>query len=199
MDFTIYTSGSVEFLEIMLNSTAMITGSGAAEDLARVGALLGIFLLAFQAVFNNQPIGWQKPALLIALYSIFYGPTTTVVIQDTVSSQVRVVDNIPIGPAFVGYTLSSIAHGAAELMEQSTSHPGMTEYGLFSSLYTLSALQDTLANPTSLDAYNNYRASAGVDLPRTVKEHMKYCVGNPSELAENPIEHRYREPNSAAL
>ncbi|WP_317983243.1 conjugal transfer protein TraG N-terminal domain-containing protein [Pseudomonas aeruginosa] len=77
MEFTIYTTGSAEFLEIMLNACAMITGSGDAEGLARIGALLGLFLLAFQAVFNNQAITFGKAGLMLALYMMFYGPTAT--------------------------------------------------------------------------------------------------------------------------
>lgn len=108
MDFTIYTTGSAEFLEIMLNACAMITGSGDAEDLARIGALIGLFLLAFQAVFNNQAITFGKAGLVLVLYMMFYGPTATTVIEDTVSSQVRVVDNVPLGPAFVGSVISTV-------------------------------------------------------------------------------------------
>lgn len=103
MDFTIYTTGSAEFLEIMLNACAMITGSGDAEDLARIGALIGLFLLAFQAVFNNQAITFGKAGLVLVLYMMFYGPTaTTGVIEDTVSSQVRGGGQRAFGPAFVG-------------------------------------------------------------------------------------------------
>ena len=196
MDFTIYTAGSVEFLEMMLNATAMVTGSGTTEDIAKIGALIGLLLVAFQAVFSNQPIGFQKPALMLVIYALFYGPAVTVVIEDTVASQARVVDNVPLGPAFVGSTISTIAHGITKTMEQATSHPGMTEYGLFNSLQTISAIRDTLRNPTSLDAYNNYGQNLGKDLPRTFRAHMTYCVGNPSELEETSIEERYRMANS---
>lgn len=196
MDFTIYTAGSVEFLEMMLNATAMVTGSGTTEDIARIGALIGLLLVVFQAVFSGQPIGFQKPALMLVLYAMFYGPVVTVVIEDTVASQARVVDNVPLGPAFVGSTISTIAHGIAKTMEQATSLPGMTDYGLFGSLQTISAIRDTLRNPTSLDAYNNYGKALGKDLPRTFRAHMTYCVGNPSELETTPIEERYRMSNA---
>ncbi len=196
MEFTIYTSGSIEFLEIMLNSTAMIMGSGSAEDIAKIGALLGLLIIAFQAVFSNQPIGFQKPALLLVLYAMFFGPVSTVILQDSVSNQARVVDNIPIGPAFVGSTISTISYGIAQLMEQSTSHPGMTEYGLFSSLETISGIRDSLRNPASSQAFHDYGKTAGKDLPKTFRAHMTFCVGNPSELDETSIEERYRASNS---
>lgn len=198
MDMTIYTSGSVEFLEIMLNSTAMITGSGTTEDLAKIGALIGLLVLGFQAVFNNQPIGFQKPAILIVLYALFYGPTTTVVIQDTVSNQARVVDNIPLGPAAIGSILSTVSYEIARTSEQANAAPGMTEYGLFNSLYTLTAMRSVLSNPAALDSYNNFRSAAGVSLPKSFRQHMINCVGNPTELENNTIESRKRASNAAA-
>lgn len=197
MDMTIYTSGSVEFLEIMLNSTAMITGSGTTEDLAKIGALIGLLIIAFQAIFSNQPIGFQKPLLLVVLYALFYGPTTTVIIEDTVSNQARVVDNIPLGPAAIGSIISTISHGIAKTSEQAHSLPGMTEHGLFNSLYTLTTVRAVLNNPTSLDSYNNFRSGAGVSLPKTFREHMIYCVGNPTSLDESGINERKRASNAS--
>ncbi|MGM8936777.1 conjugal transfer protein TraG N-terminal domain-containing protein [Pseudomonas neustonica] len=198
MDFTVYTAGSPEFLEIMLNSTAMITGSGRAEDLAKIGALIGVLLTAFQAVFQNQAIGFQKPALLVVIYLIFFGPVATVVIQDTTSTEARVVDNIPIGVAFVGSTLSTVSYGIAQTTEQAMSTPGMTEYGLFSSLYTMSAVRDALRNPTSLDSFNNFGKGSGKNLPLTLNQHVVLCVANPSEQDVLGIEERQRASNGIA-
>lgn len=195
MDFTIYTTGSAEFLEIMLNACAMITGSGDSEDLARIGALLGLLLLAFQAVFNNQAITFGKAGLVLVLYMMFYGPTVTTVIEDTVSSQVRVVDNVPLGPAFVGSVISTVAYGITKTTEQAFSTPSMTDYGLFSSLSTLSKVRDALRNPMALDSFQNYRKSEGWDLPRSVNEYMTFCSLNPVALrTDKTLTDLYRAP-----
>lgn len=195
MDFTIYTTGSAEFLEIMLNACAMITGSGDAEDLARIGALIGLFLLAFQAVFNNQAITFGKAGLVLVLYMMFYGPTATTVIEDTVSSQVRVVDNVPLGPAFVGSVISTVAYGITKTTEQAFSTPSMTDYGLFSSLSTLSKVRDALRNPMALDGFQNYRKSDGWDLPRSVNEYLTFCSLNPVALrTDKTMTDLYRSP-----
>ncbi|WP_137887531.1 conjugal transfer protein TraG N-terminal domain-containing protein [Pseudomonas sp. 2FE] len=192
---TIYTTGSAELLEIMLNACAMITGSGSAEDLARVGALLGILLLAFQAAFNNQAITFQKAGLVLVLYMMFYGPTSTVLIQDTVSSNVRVVDNVPLGPAFVGSTISTVAYSIAKTSEQAFSSPGMTEYGLFSSLSTMSKVRDALRNPMALDGFQNYQKASGYDLPKTINEYMTFCSLSPVALREDKtLAELYRAP-----
>ncbi|WP_169884884.1 conjugal transfer protein TraG N-terminal domain-containing protein [Pseudomonas veronii] len=200
MDFTIYTTGSAEFLEIMLNACAMITGSGDAEDLARIGALIGLFLLAFQAVFNNQAITFGKAGLVLVLYMMFYGPTATTVIEDTVSSQVRVVDNVPLGPAFVGSVISTVAYGITKTAEQAFSTPSMTDYGLFSSLSTLSKVRDALRNPMALDGFQNYRKADGWDLPRSVNEYMTFCSLNPVALrTDKTLTDLYRSPGWAEV
>ncbi|QYG43679.1 conjugal transfer protein TraG N-terminal domain-containing protein [Pseudomonas aeruginosa] len=80
MSMNIYTTGSGEFLEIILNASAMITGSGFSEDLARIGFLIGLVLLSFQAIWNGQGISFHKAGMLFVVYLLLYGPTTTAVI-----------------------------------------------------------------------------------------------------------------------
>lgn len=184
MSMNIYTTGSAEFLELMLNSSAMITGSGTSEDLARIGLLIGMFLLAFQAVFNGQGISFQKAGLALVLYLVFFGPTTTAVIEDTTSGQARVVDNVPIGPVFIGSVISTAIYEITKVSEQAYSTPTMTEYGLFSSLSTIARTRDALRNPMGLDSFANHKANAGWDFPRSVDEFMTYCVLNPISLRE---------------
>ncbi|OEO25076.1 hypothetical protein AX279_13365 [Pseudomonas sp. J237] len=200
MDFTIYTTGSAEYLQIMLNAVAMITGAGTAEDLARVGAILGVLLLAFQAAFNNQAITFQKAGLVLVLYMMFYGPTATAVIEDTVSGQVRIVDNVPLGPVFVGSLISTVSYEITRVSEQGFSTPGMTDYGLFSPLTTLTKVRDSLRNPMSLDKFNNYGAASGASLPKTVTEYLTFCTLNPSALRnEKSIDELYRTSGIASL
>jgi len=184
MSLNIYTTGSAEFLELMLNASAMITGSGTSEDLARIGLMLGMFLLAFQAVFNGQAISFHKAGLALVLYLIFYGPTTTAVIEDTISGQVRVVDNVPLGPTFIGSVISTVAYEITRVSEQAYSTPSMTDYGLFSSLSTMARTRDALRNPMALESFANHKANAGWDFPRSVDEFMTFCVLNPISLRE---------------
>lgn len=200
MDFTIYTTGSAEFLELILNGAAMITGTGGAEDLARIGALLGMLLLAMQATFNNQAIGFQKAGLMLVLYMAFYGPTVTAVIEDTVSNQVRVVDNVPLGPVAVGSILSTISYEITRMGEQAVSTPEMTQYGLFSSLTTMAKIRDALRNPMSLDAFNNHKKSLGWDFPRTVREYLAFCTLNPVMLrTDKTLDQLYRAAGMAEI
>lgn len=200
MDFTIYTAGSAEYLQIMLNAVAMITGSGSMEDLARVGAVLGVLLLAFIAAFNNQAISFQKAGLVLVLYMMFYGPTATTVIEDTVSGQVRIVDNVPVGPAFVGSIISTVSYEITQVAEQAFSTPGMTSYGLFSPLTTLTKVRDALRNPLGLDQFVNYGAASGASLPKTLNEYLAFCTLNPAALRnEKSIDDLYRASGVESL
>ncbi|WKL67294.1 conjugal transfer protein TraG N-terminal domain-containing protein [Pseudomonas qingdaonensis] len=193
MSLNIYTTGSAEFLEIMLNASAMITSSGTSEDLARIGLMLGLLYLGFQAVWNAQGISFHKAGLLLVLYLIFYGPTTTAVIEDTTSGQVRVVDNVPVGPTFIGSVISTVAYEITRVSEQAFSTPTMTDYGLFSSLTTISRVRDALRNPMSLDSYVNYRRNDGWNLPKSVDEFITFCTLNPIALREyQDIDQLYR-------
>ena len=200
MDFTIYTTGSAEYLQIMLNAVSMITGSGTTEDLARIGAIIGVLLLGFQAAFNNQAITFQKAGLVLILYMMFYGPTATAVIEDTVSGQVRIVDNVPLGPAFVGSLISTVSYEITKVSEQGFSTPGMTDYGLFSPLTTLTKVRDSLRNPMSLDKFNNFNAAAGASLPKTVNEYLAFCTLNPAALRnDKSVDELYRTSGIASL
>lgn len=200
MALNIYTAGSGEFLEIILNASAMITGSGFSEDLARVGLIIGMLLLGFQAIWNGQGISFHKAGLLFVLYLLFYGPTTTAVIEDTTTNQVRIVDNLPLGPTFVGSVISTVAYKITKVAEQGFSTPAMTDYGLFSSLNTIARVRDVLRNPMALDSFANYRKADGWDLPKSVTEYLTYCTLNPINLRNNTsIDELYRASGVEAI
>jgi len=189
----IYTTGSGEFLEIILNASAMITGSGFSEDLARIGFLIGLVLLSFQAIWNGQGISFHKAGMLFVVYLLLYGPTTTAVIEDTTTNQVRIVDNLPIGPTFIGSVISTVAYNITKTSEQAFSTPSMTNYGLFSSLNTLAKVRDVLRNPLALDSFVNYRRNGGWDLPKSVNEYLTFCTLNPINLRNyTSIDELYR-------
>ncbi|MBA1265292.1 conjugal transfer protein TraG N-terminal domain-containing protein [Pseudomonas stutzeri] len=193
MSMNIYTTGSGEFLEIILNASAMITGSGFSEDLARIGFLIGLVLLSFQAIWNGQGISFHKAGMLFVVYLLLYGPTTTAVIEDTTTNQVRIVDNLPIGPTFIGSVISTVAYNITKTSEQAFSTPSMTNYGLFSSLNTLAKVRDVLRNPLALDSFVNYRRNGGWDLPKSVNEYLTFCTLNPINLRNyTTIDELYR-------
>lgn len=118
--------------------------------------------------------------------------------QNHPQSEKQTANNVPLGPAFIGSTISTIAYNITKTSEQAFSTPGMTEYGLFSSLSTLSKVRDALRNPMSLDGFQNYRKSEGWDLPRSVNEYMTFCSLNPVALrTDKTLTDLYRSPGWA--
>lgn len=60
MDFTIYSIGSAAYLEEILNSVAMISGSGKIEDLAKIGLLIGVLFLLFRPSLTIRVSSFKK-------------------------------------------------------------------------------------------------------------------------------------------
>lgn len=97
MEFTLYSIGDAAFLEQVLISIAMITGSGDFETMISIGLLLGVIIVTVQSVFNGaKAINWQQVFLGWLVYGMFFFPTATVNIEDIQRGEVRPVDNVPL-------------------------------------------------------------------------------------------------------
>lgn len=150
MEFTIYSIGSAVYLEEILNSVAMLSGSGTIEGLAKVGLLIGVFILAFSAVMNNTGIQFQKVLVCAILYLAMYGPTGRAIVEDVYTGEVAVVDNVPLGPLAVGAFVSQLGYTVTETFEQAFSVPAMTDYGFADPLETLMRVRKVAANVQAL-------------------------------------------------
>ncbi|WP_095158119.1 conjugal transfer protein TraG N-terminal domain-containing protein [Pseudomonas sp. Irchel 3E13] len=155
MEFTIYSTGSAIYLEEILNSVAMICGTGDVESLAKIGFLIGALLLGFQAVFNNTAISFQKVLVCLILYLALYGPSGRAVIEDVYSGEVAVVDNVPFGPLVVGSIVSNIGYNITNIFEQAFSTPAMTKYGFADPIETLMKVRSVTGNLMSIPSFTN--------------------------------------------
>jgi hypothetical protein len=72
---------------------------------------------------------------------LMFGPTARVAIEDAYSGAVRVVDNVPLGPAAVGSLMSNVGYGVSRLFEQAFSTPAMTDTGFADPLQTLMSVR----------------------------------------------------------
>lgn len=153
MEFTIYSVGSAAYLEDILNAVAMISGSGKIEDLAKIGLLIGVLILGFQAVFNNTGIEFQKVGVCLILYLAAFGPQTTVLIEDIYTGEVAVVDNVPLGPVAVGSIISNLGYDITKTFEQAFSTPAMTSYGFADPLETLMKFRQITMNFMSIPSF----------------------------------------------
>ncbi|WP_165678386.1 conjugal transfer protein TraG N-terminal domain-containing protein [Metapseudomonas otitidis] len=174
MEFTIYSIGSAAYLEEILNSVAMISGSGKIEDLAKIGLLIGVFILGFQAVFNNTGIHFQKVGVCLILYLAAFGPQVTVLIQDVYTGEVAVVDNVPLGPVAVGSIVSNLGYDITSTFEQAFSTPGMTSYGFVDPLETLQKFRSISMNTMSIPSF--VEDGGNQNLVASWTNYMKECT-----------------------
>ncbi len=150
MEFTIYSIGSAAYLEEILNAVAMISGTGDIEALAKVGLIIGVLILGFQAVMNGTGIQFQKMLVCAIMYLAMYGPTGRALIEDVYTGDVAVVDNVPLGPLAVGSIVSTIGYNITDTFETAFSVPGMTEYGFADPLDTLVKVRKVANNVQSM-------------------------------------------------
>lgn len=173
--WSIWSVGDFKFLAAVLNSVAAWAGTGQPKQVAAIGMLLSFLVLGFQGMqkgaqmpqFQNILIGW-------IVFAFLFGPGVTVVVKDSYSVKVEVVDNVPIGMAAAGSILSNIAHELTASMEQTFTLPTMTEDGFGS---TLSLLLKQRQN--DLGPANHTDSGGGVisgDLAETLSNYIKDCT-----------------------
>lgn len=173
--FTIFSIGDSAFLEQILNGVAMITGSGDFLDLVKIGMLLGIILVAFNAIVNaGQGIQFQHVLLAFIVYSIMYGPRATVLVEDVYTGQTRVVANIPYGVAATGGILSSVGYNVTQFFEQAFSVPHMTEHGYASALTRIATVRRRTLDPVALGKADE--PTAGTEFTRSWYNYIKECT-----------------------
>jgi conjugal transfer mating pair stabilization protein TraG len=151
----IYSIGDSAFLAAVLNSVAMIAGTGAIGQLAGIGFLLAILLTAFQGLMaeNGPRFPYQHVFVAAVVYMLMYGPQARVAIEDAYSGAVRVVDNVPFGVAATGSIVSAIGYRLTVLFEQAFATPKMTEEGFTSALaLLLDTRKATFGRANSLQA-----------------------------------------------
>ena len=143
MEFTIYSLGNVDFLAQIMNSVAMICGTGNYTRLISVGFLIGLLFICFQSVFQGaQRINLQQTLVCFIVYLCMFGPSCTVLIEDVYKGQVRNVDNVPLGVGVSGMAISNIGYGLTKMMEQAFSDVDRTtEHGFGESLRILNELR----------------------------------------------------------
>ncbi|WP_202109239.1 conjugal transfer protein TraG N-terminal domain-containing protein [Succinivibrio dextrinosolvens] len=117
---TIYSVGDVWYLGKVLDAIAMLTGAdGGLRQASAIAALLGVIIICFQSVIKNQGINIQHMVVCYIIYMMCFGFTTNVAIESVYSDkQVIQKDNVPYGPAVMGYVVSQIGYKLTKKMEQ---------------------------------------------------------------------------------
>ncbi|MCO6440521.1 MAG: conjugal transfer protein TraG N-terminal domain-containing protein [Nitrococcus mobilis] len=130
MTYTIYSSGDGAFLAEILNALATIMGSGNLAVLAAIGLLLGVVLAVIHSILEGgRKLSLGGSMVALVFYMVLFTPRVDVVVYDTYSWTGRPVDNVPLGVAAAGMTLSHIGYFVTKQFETAYSLPGMLDTG----------------------------------------------------------------------
>ncbi|MGI9501021.1 MAG: conjugal transfer protein TraG N-terminal domain-containing protein, partial [Geminicoccaceae bacterium] len=177
----IYSIGDGRFLEQVIQAVTLVSGSGDFATMGKIGILLGVLLITFQALssggrnFNFTQIGVAGLA-----YALMFGSTQTVTVTDAYTQEVRVVDNVPTGVAAMGSFLTSIGFNLTELFETGFSTPTMTTQGYAFSLDTLKRVR--MNSLTEFHLGNANAGSPNTNFVDSWSEYIKTCALPAMEL-----------------
>ena len=138
----LYVIGDAAYSAAILNGVASIFGSGNLGTLAGIGFIVGMLVTIGQGIITGGR-GVSPGGLLIGLvvYLGLFAPTTDVRIHSASTGTVRVVANVPFGPAAIASMMSRIGHTVTELMEQGFAVPAMNDYGYASPIRTAALMR----------------------------------------------------------
>ncbi len=190
----IYSIGDSAYLAAILNAVAMISGTGDFRQLAGVGFLLGVLLVLFQGILQGgRGIRFQNILLAWLLYALMFGPTARVAIEDAYSGAVRVVDNVPLGPAAVGSLMSNVGYGVSRLFEQAFATPAMTDTGFADPLQTLMSVRKGTLSRIALGSANS--PTPGADIERSFINYVADCTLYDVDIGTRSIDDILRDPS----
>ena len=125
--YTIYSVGDVQFLAKVFDGVSMLTGSGSLVGASAIACLLGVIFLCFQSVINTQGIKVQNILVCFVVYLVCFAvPTQVNIVSSQDDSNFAQRDNVPLGIAMIGSTISTITHELTDKMELAMS-PVLTD------------------------------------------------------------------------
>ena len=131
---TIWCIGDLNYFVAVLNGLAMLASSGMFTDLVRIGLIMAVLWLGFEALFStngsvSSGIPFGRLIVAFIAFKLLFGTTTTLVVYDTYSLQSMSVDNVPYGVAMAGRIMSVVAHEITVKLETAFSTPSLTSSG----------------------------------------------------------------------
>ncbi len=125
--FQIDTYGNGEFIAEVLNSVAILAGSGLL-GLIRLGLVAGILLAVVSSLFGSRTVPGHHFALSILVYMMLFGVKVDMAVYDRVTSYTRVVSAVPAGVGIFAWTTSGVGSGLTRIMEGAFSLPDSLRY-----------------------------------------------------------------------
>ena len=125
--FQIDTYGNGQFIAEVLNSVAILAGSGLL-GLIRLGLVAGILLAVLSSLFGGRMMAGHQFALSILIYMMLFGVRVDMAVYDRVTSYTRVISSVPAGVGVFAWATSGVGSGLTRVMEGAFSLPGALRY-----------------------------------------------------------------------
>ena len=202
MEFTIYSIGDSLFLEQILIALAMIAGVPDFADMIKIGLLLGVFSAVVSAIAKGgREIEFQHVLLGYIIYATMFIPTARVLIEDTYSGAVRVVDNVPMGAAAAGGIISLVGYKVTELFEVAYGPviPKVTETQFAESLKVLNDMRKKSTDPAIWQGINVDNGGGSVDVRRSYANYVKDCTLKKIDLGVMSVDELFKSNYQVAL
>lgn len=192
--WTIHSVGDSAFLEQILIAVSMVTGTGDFTQAVSIGLLIGVIIMFFQSIASGATdIPWGNILVAWLIYGMSFGASTTALIEDAYSGEVRVVDNVPMGATAAFSVISSIGYSITELFEQGYSFvsPGSTQNRFADSLYLINQLQDAALNPSVFKAMDNAIGGENVNVELSIHNYIRECTLTKIDLHQASVQDLY--------
>jgi conjugal transfer mating pair stabilization protein TraG len=196
--FEIYSIGDINYLELVLNALAAFSNASGNLPitffgLVKLGLLIGVFITVLRGFLSGR-IRFQDMLLAIIITWVMFIPKVTVVIQDMYTGSVKVVANVPIGPAAVGSFISRIGYSITEVFETAFSLPNsvpITQGGFMDPLDALIKARKSFMQ--HLGQANS--PVAGSDVKKSFVNYIKDCTLTGVALGQKTMDDIERNPS----
>lgn len=129
MNWEIFTYGGGEFLRLVFNGVAAITGNGGYITALKMTAIIGLLWVLIEGAFKHRSMNLQWLFGVILVYNAFMVPKVDVIITDRIdATQSSVVSNVPLGLGAVAGTASLVGDWLTRAYETVFSLPGDMQY-----------------------------------------------------------------------
>lgn len=129
MDWEVFTYGGGEFLRLVFNGVAAITGNGGYITALKLTALIGLLWVLIEGAFKHRSLNLQWLLAVILVYNAFMMPKVDVIVTDRIDpTQSAVVSNVPLGLGAVAGTVSLVGDWLTRAYETVFSLPGDMQY-----------------------------------------------------------------------
>lgn len=183
---TIHVLAAGDLFKDVLNAITAFMNQSDFRGLLRITALIGIVMVTAGFLKSRDPTVFAKWFLgYVLCTNLLLLPKTSVIIEDTASQKIHLIDNVPVVFAFTTSVLTTVGYGLAESYDALFATPGDFAYTKTGALFGSRLIEAThdfkILDPTLRDEMDNYFRSCVVG---DIRLNQKYSIGDLSNSRE---------------